>query len=131
MKANLTTKCSSETQEEIRAFLNSYFRDLNITDSVKNQLVLAIDEAVANAIIHGNQSDEDKSIVIDLDISEKRIVTTISDIGLFDDEAREAKKSKELKDIIKEKQKGGLGLEAIRTSLVHGCGREERKGEKK
>ncbi len=110
---NLTTVCNTRAQEEIRAFLNRYFKDTGLTEPEVNQLILAIDEAIANAIIHGNQSDATKSISMDIDFSEKRIVIEIGDIGLFDESLRKEKVSKELKDIIKEKQKGGLGLKLI------------------
>jgi serine/threonine-protein kinase RsbW len=113
MKVNLTTVCNTRAQEEIRAFLNRYFKDTGLTESEVNQLILAIDEAIANAIIHGNQSNPEKTISMDIDFSEKRIVIEIGDIGLFDDSLRKEKVSKEIKDIIKEKEKGGLGLKLI------------------
>ncbi len=113
MKVNLTTVCSTRALEEIRSFLNKYFKDTELTDSEKNQLILAIDEAMANAIIHGNNSDATKSISMDIDFSEKRIVIEISDIGLFDESLRKEKVNKDIKDVIKEKQKGGLGLKLI------------------
>ncbi len=37
----------------------------------------------------------------------------IGDIGLFDESLIKEKVSKEIKDIIKEKQKGGMGLKLI------------------
>jgi serine/threonine-protein kinase RsbW len=76
-------------------------------------VVLAIDEAVANAIIHGNNNDATKRLELDLDINDKRIFIEINDVGLFDKELREQKIQKDLKDIIKDKQKGGLGLKLI------------------
>ena len=113
MKANLTTTCSTQLQEEIRNFLGIFLEDAPITDAVKNQLVLATDEAVANAIIHGNDADNSRSIQMDIDLNDKRIVIEISDIGLFDEITKQDKKDKELKAIIKDKQKGGLGLKLI------------------
>ena len=113
MKVNLTTVCSTRAQEEIRAFLNRYFKDTGLTESEINQLILAIDEAIANAIIHGNKSDATKTISMDIDFSKKRIVIEIGDIGLFDEVLRTEKVSKEIKEIIKEKEKGGLGLKLI------------------
>ncbi|MDX2003489.1 MAG: ATP-binding protein [Chitinophagales bacterium] len=113
MKANLTTICSTETQEEIRIFLGSFLAPISITDSEKNQIILAVDEAVANAIIHGNEQDNSRSIQIDISISKKSFTVEISDIGLFDEITKQDKKDKELKAIIKEKQKGGLGLKLI------------------
>ena len=113
MKANLTTVCKSEAQEEIRIFLNRFFKAVPATESEKNQVVLAIDEAVANAIIHGNNNDSSKTLELDLDINDKRIFIEINDVGLFEKEARNEKILKDLKDIIKDKQKGGLGLKLI------------------
>lgn len=113
MKVNLTTVCNTRTQEEIRAFLNRYFKDTGLTEPEVNQLILAIDEAIANAIIHGNQSNPEKTISMDIDFSEKRIVIEIGDIGLFDESLLKEKAAKEIKDIIKEKQKGGMGLKLI------------------
>jgi serine/threonine-protein kinase RsbW len=113
MRANLTTVCNAGAQEEIRNFLNRFFKNISITDSEKNQVVLAIDEAIANAIEHGTDGDETKTIQLDLDVNEKRILIEVGDIGLFEKEAREEKLQKDLKDIIKEKQKGGLGLKLI------------------
>jgi len=113
MKVNLTTVCNTRAQEEIRAFLNRYFKDTGLTEPEVNQLILAIDEAIANAIIHGNQSNPEKTISMDIDFSEKRIVVEIGDIGLFDESLIKEKVSKEIKDIIKEKQKGGMGLKLI------------------
>ncbi|GIV34080.1 MAG: hypothetical protein KatS3mg031_1615 [Chitinophagales bacterium] len=113
MKVNLTTVCSPRAQEEIRAFLNRYFKNTSLGESEINQIILAIDEAIANAIIHGNNSDSSKTITMDIDFTEKRIVIEIGDIGLFDDALRKEKVEKDIKDIIKEKQKGGLGLKLI------------------
>ena len=121
MRADLTTVCSSETQAEVRAFLNSFLEDLKISSSSKNQIVLAIDEAIANAIIHGNNADAEKSIRMEMDITDKRLLVEISDIGLFDEITKQDKKDKDLKTIIKEKQKGGLGLKLIYSIMDIVC----------
>ena len=113
MKANLTTICSVETQEEIRSFLATFLASAKVNAALQNQLVLAVDEAVANAIIHGNESDNTRSIQIDIDHNEKRITFEIGDIGLFEEITKQDKKDKDLKTIIKEKQRGGLGLKLI------------------
>ena len=122
MKANLTTICSIDTQEDIRAFLNKFFKDIDVlTDQKRNQIVLAVDEAIANAIIHGNDSDTEKSIQMDIDVNEKRIHIEISDIGLFDEIMKNDKKDKALKDVIKDKQRGGLGLKLIYSIMDVVC----------
>ena len=121
MKANITSICSTETQEEIRSFLTTFLSGAKISASTTNQLILAVDEAVANAIIHGNESDNTRSIQIDIDLNEKRITFEISDIGLFEEITKQDKKDKDLKTIIKEKQKGGLGLKLIYSIMDIVC----------
>jgi serine/threonine-protein kinase RsbW len=122
MKANLTTICSIDTQEEIRGFLNKFFAGVDdLTEQKRNQVVLAVDEAIANAIIHGNDRDTEKSIQLDLDVNKKRIHIEISDIGLFDEIMNNDKKDKDLKTVIKEKQKGGLGLKLIYSIMDVVC----------
>lgn len=122
MKANLTTICNIDTQEEIRAFLNKFFSGVEgLSAQKRNQIVLAVDEAIANAIIHGNESDPDKSIQLDIDVNQKRIHIELSDIGLFDEIMNNDKKDKELKEVIKDKQKGGLGLKLIYSIMDVVC----------
>lgn len=121
MKANLTTICSTDTQEEIRAFLSGFLAGAKMSDSIKTQLILAVDEAVANAIIHGNEADNTRSIQLDIDMNEKRITFELSDVGLFDEITKQDKKDKDLKTIIKEKQKGGLGLKLIYSIMDIVC----------
>lgn len=122
MRANLTTVCSPEVQAEIREFLNRYISGVPISESEQNQIVLAIDEAVANAIIHGNQSDATKNLLIELEVTDQKLSAEISDIGLFNprDEGEE-KKSKALSEVIKDRQKGGLGLKLIYSIMDVVC----------
>lgn len=121
MKANLTSICSSSTQAEIRAFLGNFISTLELSESEQNQIILAVDEAVANAIIHGNDNDPNRSITIDIDINEKRIAIELSDIGLFDEVVEDEKKEKQLSQVIKDKQKGGLGLKLIYSIMDVVC----------
>jgi serine/threonine-protein kinase RsbW len=120
MKANLTTICSHKAQEEIRAFITDFLSGVTIADTEKNQIVLSVDEAIANAIIHGHAGDESKSIQIDLNLNDKRLSIDIHDIGLFDI-AEEEKVEKEIAEVIKEKQKGGLGLKLIYSIMDIVC----------
>lgn len=85
--------------------------------SEKNQIILAMDEAVSNAIIHGNKSDDSKILEIDIHVTDKKIKIVLSDIGFLDLAKRDQKVEKDLADIIKEKQKGGLGLKLIHTIM--------------
>ena len=117
MKANIRTICSQRALSTIREFLNDFLKDLEVSASEKNQIILAMDEAVSNAIIHGNKSDANKDIEIDIHITERKIKITLSDIGFLDLAKRDEKIDKSMSEIIKDKQKGGLGLKLIHSIM--------------
>ncbi|MEX0813886.1 MAG: ATP-binding protein [Chitinophagales bacterium] len=117
MKANIRTICSQKALSTIRDFLNDFLQSLDISTSEINQIVLAMDEAVSNAIIHGNNSDESKILEVDINVVDNKIKIVLSDIGFLDLAKRDAKVEKALADIIKEKQKGGLGLKLIHSIM--------------
>lgn len=117
MKANIRTICSQKALGIIREFLYEFLNGLDISSSEVNQIVLAMDEAVSNAIIHGNKSDENKMLEVDISANDKQIKILLSDIGLLDLAKRDEKVDKPLTDIIKEQQKGGLGLKLIHTIM--------------
>ena len=117
MKANIRTICSEKALTTIREFLDEFLGDMEVSSSEKNQIILAMDEAVANAIIHGNKSDDTKILEIDIHITDKKIKIVMSDICYLDLAKRDKKVEKDLTEIIKEKQKGGLGLKLIHTIM--------------
>ena len=45
------------------------------------QARLAIEEALANAVKHGNRNDSDKAVYVTYDVSEERMVVTVRDEG--------------------------------------------------
>ena len=51
------------------------------SDTAMFAVRLALDEALANAIRHGNQSDESKTVTIDFTVDEEQIVISITDQG--------------------------------------------------
>ncbi|HIB77924.1 MAG TPA: ATP-binding protein [Flavobacteriales bacterium] len=120
MRANLTTICSKKAQVEIRAFLNRLLAELPIEETIVNQIVLAIDEAVANAIIHGNNEDPSQQIEIDIETDVNRIAIEIGNIGLFDPKQGK-KEQKGMREIIKQRQKGGMGLKLIYSIMDIVC----------
>ena len=112
MRTKFTTICSREKLSEIRSFLANVLSDLNIAPSVKNEIILAVDEACANAIIHGNNCDGNKPLQLDVELEGDKLTVEISDIGDTDIDT-ETYKDKTINDLIKERRKGGLGLKLI------------------
>ncbi|MCH8903385.1 MAG: ATP-binding protein [Bacteroidetes bacterium] len=112
MKAKLKAECSKEKLKYIRGFVKESIEILEATDLEKEQIVLAIDEVCANAIIHGNQTNDTKQIILEIDVTETSLKVDISDIGLYDPEEL-AGRNKDIADIVKDKQKGGMGLKLV------------------
>ena len=106
---------------QLETFIDQVKDAENVGDDVYGNIIISLTEAVNNAIIHGNDSDSEKSIQLDIDVNKKRIHIEISDIGLFDEIMNNDKKDKDLKSVIKEKQKGGLGLKLIYSIMDVVC----------
>lgn len=112
MKTSFTTQCSMEHLSEIRVFLREVLKHYNIPDTEKNEIVLAVDEACANAMIHGNGCDPAKTLQIDLELNEEQFSIQISDVGNLEEDFT-GQKDKEIGELIEQRVKGGLGLKLI------------------
>jgi len=113
MKQDLKFSCKKECLSEIRAYVNSALTPLNISDSLQYKIVLAVDEACANAIIHGHDCDEKEEITVELELSDEGIfIVKIFDVGNCSQDY-ENLKSISLDEHINNKDKGGLGLKLI------------------
>jgi serine/threonine-protein kinase RsbW len=111
----VTTKvsinCSKDQLKQIREFLSGLLQTESVDASLRDQVILAVDEACANAIIHGNLCDEKKEIAMKVDISPKRLAIKIYDIGDFKMPSK--KLNEDLSSLVKKKKKGGLGLKLM------------------
>lgn len=112
MKDSLSVVCSISKLRSIRSFVARSIKEIALTELQKQEVVLAVDEICANAIIHGNNSNENQKIHIDISITKSDIKIEVYDIGKDDFEKLVAKK-KNIRDIIKSRQKGGMGLKLV------------------
>ena len=69
MKNALRITCSRHNLKQVRDFVSGFLSAARLTDTAVNQVVLAVDEVVANFIIHANGEDEaqflDLTLVLD------------------------------------------------------------------
>ncbi|MGB1205478.1 MAG: ATP-binding protein [Chitinophagales bacterium] len=111
MKINYTTPCCRKRLSEIRHFVSQQIKDAKLSDLEKSQIILAVDEACANAIIHGNHCDNSKELKLQLEINDDRISVEISDIGNYHPHPKGSRSTQDVVgDCIQNKRKGGLGL---------------------
>lgn len=116
MKKHLEIACSKSNLGEIRAFIKDSLEAVNIENKTKGALILAIDEACANAIIHGNNNDASNVLEVGVDIADKKLIITISDIG-GKDFSRLKHIERDIEDLVKAKSKGGMGLKLMHTIM--------------
>ncbi len=70
----------------IEDYIDNVRNDFMIDDSIYGNIHLAVVEAVTNAIVHGNKSDENKEIFFNTEKSESSITFIVKDQGTgFDD----------------------------------------------
>lgn len=112
MKAKLITICTKDKLKEIRAFVAKQIEKLELDEKTRHHIVLAIDEAAANAIIHGNQCDANKTIQVEVKINDEKLSVEISDIGKHPLAVKEHT-DRQIHEIVREKRKGGMGLKLM------------------
>lgn len=77
----LTLKSDPKQIYEVEFFVKNFAKDLKIDDNIYPNILISVTEAVNNAIIHGNQKDADKDVVIKLKKDEKTLTIYVSDQG--------------------------------------------------
>ena len=77
-----------------------------------NQVVLAVDEVVANFIIHANGEDENQFLDLELALTDRDLKVEIADHGdtIF---LPGAHQSPDLRDYIRQGRKGGMGMALV------------------
>lgn len=71
------TKCLSDVELHIREII----KDLDLPDEKINSILIAVSEAVNNAIIHGNKRDVNKVVMMSTNITEKSVEVKVKDQG--------------------------------------------------
>ncbi|OWY17205.1 ATP-binding protein [Sphingobacteriales bacterium UPWRP_1] len=109
-KIEYTTSCSKDRLAEIRTFVAGQLEQLHLSEVEKNQIILAVDEACANAIIHGNNCDDSKNLKLLLEIGNNNLKVEISDVGNFRPHEMNWTSREAISDSVRNHRRGGLGL---------------------
>ncbi len=108
MKTHYVATCSKQSLPKIRAFVEEELRSLHVQESTTHQLVLAVDEACANSIIHHHECNEGERIKLSISLRGKELLIELTDNGKpfpINDYRPE-----DLQEIIRKRTKGGLGI---------------------
>lgn len=80
-KHTLIIKSDLHEISEVEKFVENICDYYNLNDSYFGTIMVAVTEAVENAIVHGNQNNKEKNVFIHFDFSQKGIDFTIEDQG--------------------------------------------------
>ncbi|HTN19090.1 MAG TPA: ATP-binding protein [Pelobium sp.] len=79
---SLQLPSNSESVAVLENFIDDLVEKLEIGEDVYANLMTCLNEAITNAIYHGNKQDPNKKIYVNLDvILNKRLVFTVTDEG--------------------------------------------------
>ncbi|MEX0647291.1 MAG: ATP-binding protein, partial [Balneolaceae bacterium] len=106
----LLLKSSFQESEKVPAFVSEIQQKEGLNDEDTGKLMLALSEAVSNAIVHGNREDSTKEVQTEVLIRTGEIVSLVKDEGKgFNPEKADDPLQEE--NLLKE---GGRGIFLIR-----------------
>lgn len=116
MKYNLSITSERKNLKKVRTFLENIFRNLYIKDIECNQLILVVDEILANLMIHSAK----KGVVKDIDLTVLQEGGEIT-FQIFDYDAPyfdlTQHEDVEPQELVKQKRKGGMGLTLVKSIM--------------
>ena len=116
MKYNLSIKADKKNLKKVRNFLGEVFAKLQVSAIEANQLILVVDEILANLIIHSSKNDPQKNIDLTLTDEGGEITFEIYDYNspYFDLTQHQ---DANLQELVKQKRKGGIGLTLVKNIM--------------
>lgn len=77
----LSLSSSYEALEQLEPFVHELQEWVSLSDEDQNRIMLALSEAVNNAIVHGNDLQEDKTVTITASLQDQRLDISVRDEG--------------------------------------------------
>lgn len=108
---HLSVAATTENLIKVREFIAQHANSEGFSSQSVSDLCLATDEALTNIIKHAYKNDASKKINIELEVDDKKICITLQDKG--ESFNRDTYKKPDLKDQIKKKKRGGMGVYLI------------------
>jgi serine/threonine-protein kinase RsbW len=65
----------------IESFIDNAKENFEINDDIYGNIMISVTECISNAIIHGNQSDKNKLVHLELKMENEQLKFTIEDEG--------------------------------------------------
>lgn len=113
MQDRIRISCSRQNLQQVRDFVRGFLLGAKRNDLQVNQVVLAVDEVVANFIIHANNEDASQFLDLLLVLAGHRLDIEIEDHGstLFLPPSKVP--NPDLRAYIQQGRKGGMGMALV------------------
>jgi serine/threonine-protein kinase RsbW len=70
-----------ESITQLEALIEEIADKYQVSDDTFANMMTCLNEAVVNAIVHGNKLDADKKVIVNAEVELKRIIWTVTDEG--------------------------------------------------
>lgn len=77
----LTIPSVFEKMKKVERYIEKVGRKMNFTEDERDNVVIAVTEAVSNAIIHGNKRDRKRKVKIHCQLSPQKLTIYVKDEG--------------------------------------------------
>lgn len=113
MQDRIRISCSRQNLQRVRDFVRGFLLNAQRSDLVVNQVVLAVDEVVANFIIHANGEDTSQFLDLLLVLADHHLDIEIEDHGsnLYLPAGKVA--NPDMRAYIQQGRKGGMGMALV------------------
>ncbi|HSR52863.1 MAG TPA: ATP-binding protein [Acidobacteriota bacterium] len=114
-KFRLQFPSSTENLAMVRSFLDNIGKQAGMPEGEVAKIQLAVDEACSNVIEHAYGHDQSKEVMVGVSYDDSQLMIAIVDRGRGFDPS--TVRPQQLKDLVAERQTGGLGLQLIRSLM--------------
>lgn len=111
----LTVSAATENLAEVRRFVFDHANQEGFSEKQIEDIRLAVDEAFTNIIKHAYKYDSNQDVIVQLNFDEEKVVITLTDYGSSFDITKY--KRPDIREQIKKKKRGGMGVHLIRTLM--------------
>lgn len=109
MKHAIRISCTRRNLKVVRDFVSGFLLSYNLSELQVNQIVLAVDEVVANLIIHGNGEDESQFLDLRAEVNNREFGIEIEDASPTS-YSPTSYHEPDLQEYVRIGKKGGVGM---------------------
>lgn len=113
MQDRIRISCSRQNLQKVRDFVRDFLLSADRNDLVVNQVVLAVDEVVANFIIHANGEDTSQFLELLMVLAGPNLDIEIEDYGSTLYLPAGKVDNPDLRAYIQQGRKGGMGMALV------------------